>query len=100
MIYNGKRCNEVKKTFKHLERFENSRTMENDRNDMENIKFQGEDVLTKKKKKIIKKKKKKKLKIFLPHFSPKKKKKKKKNPFFEVNLKNNGNVAFFFDTSN
>jgi 5'-3' exonuclease len=38
--------NEVKKTFQHLERFQNSRTMEKDRNDMENIKYQGEDVLT------------------------------------------------------
>jgi hypothetical protein len=36
----------LKKTFKHLERSQNSRTMENDRNDMENIKYQSEDVLT------------------------------------------------------
>jgi hypothetical protein len=38
--------NEVKKPFKHLERFQNSRAMENDRNDMKNIKYQGENVLT------------------------------------------------------
>jgi len=56
--------NEVKKTFKHLERFQNSRTMENDRNDMENIKFQGEDVLTTIKNNLMNKNKNKRLRRF------------------------------------
>ncbi len=67
--------------------------MENDRNDMEDIKYQSEDVLTTIKNNFMnKRKRKKRLRKFWHKFLTQKKKKK---TFFEVNFKNNGDVAFF-----